>query len=196
MHVSPKFFITSLIIISLIITIIFLRSYSVNNLKEFEVPIFNIIVPQENVGIEKTFNSTWNLSIPKIGLDKVEIRESVEDSTLQNYIGHFSFSSYFNGNVCLAAHNAGFEHNYFANLFLLQTGDEIFYNYYNLSAKYIVDEITTISDKDFTFSYTDENDRITLITCISGSPSLRLCVKAKLEEDVYEWFLFKEKYKT
>ena len=65
---------------------------------------------------------------------------------MENYIGHFPISSYYNGNVCLAAHNSGFLINYFKDLNTLEYNDEIKYNYYGnikvykVTEKYIVDE--------------------------------------------------------
>lgn len=182
MHFNLRFLSLNLLFISLL----FIHEHkhiSFNNLKEFMVPNFTFIVPQEKVEAIKQDENTWYLSIPKIGIDEIEIQESVEDIILENYIGHFSFSSYLRGNVCLAAHNAGFKNNFFQNLYQLERDDEIIYFYQGIKKVYRVEEILTIDDKDYSNFYTDKTDRLTLITCISGAPSSRLCIKAIAKEE-------------
>lgn len=142
--------------------------------------IRNNFIQEEKMLIQK--DNSWSLTIPSINLENVEIKESVDSETLENYIGHFTFSSYFDGNVCLAAHNNGFKDNYFSNICLLQNGQSIFYSYLNNSREYIVTDSFIISDTDFSVLKDIGKNEITLITCVPDSPSLRLCVKAVSKE--------------
>ncbi len=125
----------------------------------------------------------WFISIPKINLECIEIKDSIESDILENYIGHFPTSSMFDGNVCLAAHNAGFKHNYFCNLIHLDIGDEIIYSYLGNIKKYYVSNKYTIDENDFNMLNNEQKDKITLVTCVSGSPELRLCIEGLSKEE-------------
>ena len=48
---------------------------------------------------------------------------------MEQYIGHFEESKKWIGNVCLAAHNRGYENNYFSEIKKLKEGDKIIYYY-------------------------------------------------------------------
>ena len=131
-------------------------------------------------------DNVWSLTIPKINLNKIEIKETVGNDILENYIGHFPSSSLLSGNVCLAAHNNGYSSNYFKDINLLTRGDKIYYSYNGKSKTYVVKEKYIISYNDFSYlDYTNE-DILTLITCITSSPNNRLCVQAVCEEEVNE----------
>lgn len=148
----------------------------------------NFIVPNpillEKINLyqnEKVFiqnNLNWSLSIPKLNLKNIPIKENIESDILENYIGHFPISSYLEGNICLAAHNNGFSNNYFSNIHLLERGDKIYYYYFNIEKEYIVSDIFIINEEDFSCLNIDKTDKLTLITCITNSPQKRLCIQA------------------
>lgn len=152
--------------------------------------ISNQIIPKnlilDNINLyheNKVFiNQDWSISIPKINLINIPIKDSIDEDILNNYIGHFPTTSYLNGNICLAAHNAGFSSNFFQSLPLLENGDEIEYNYYNVQKIYKVSRIYVVNEKDLYVLKTSDLDKLTLITCISGSPHQRLCVEAVFKE--------------
>ena len=123
-------------------------------------------------------NKEWSLTIPSLNLYNIPIIDSIEDDILKDYIGHFPISSYLNGNICLAAHNSGFDHNYFQYINTLKQNDEIIYKYKDKTKKYFVDKVYKITDTDFSFVSLDEKDKIILVTCVKDSPNLRLCVEA------------------
>ena len=123
----------------------------------------------------------WALKISKINL-YAEIAEGTDDETLNQYIGHFKESKKESGNVCLAAHNRGYDVNYFSNLKELEEGDEILYFINGNEYKYIIDEILVIYETDWTVIENTEEDRITLITCIENREKYRLCVRGILTE--------------
>ena len=117
------------------------------------------------------------LTIPKINLYDIDICESVELETLSKSIGHFTNTNIYDGNVGLASHNAGTKANYFAHINKLELGDEIYYKTIYGTKKYIVDNIVEINSYDWSKLEETEDNRITLITCISGKLEYRLCVQ-------------------
>ena len=122
------------------------------------------------------------LTIPDILLDNVPIRESVELSTLAQTIGHFpstsSFNSIYEGNVGLASHNSGSQGDFFKNLKKIKIGSEIFYQTNYGTKRYIVTTKEVIDEEDWSYLQETEDNRITLITCVSGQKEKRLCVQA------------------
>ncbi len=65
----------------------------------------------------------------------------------------------------------------FKNLKDIQLGSKIYYENEFDNKVYEVEKITEISAKDWsTLEQTDDN-RITLLTCVSGKPDNRLCVQ-------------------
>lgn len=134
-----------------------------------------------NISIEKERPQyDWALEIPNINL-YAEISEGTDSQTLNKYIGHFEESKKESGNVCLAAHNRGYDVNYFSRLKELEVGDEIYYLVNENKYKYIIDEIIVIYETDWTVIENTEQDRITLITCIENRSAYRLCVRGVRE---------------
>jgi len=114
------------------------------------------------------------IKIDKIGFYGLVYKGTSLD-TLAKGVGHFENSQYLNGNVCLAAHNTS---KYWAKLHTLEKGDKITYTSFLGSKKYEVVDMVQISETDWSkLSNTTENI-LTLITCVKGKPSLRLCVQA------------------
>ena len=72
----------------------------------------------------------------------------------------------------------GFPVNYFRDLRMLNVGDEIIYRYNNKERRFIVSIITVISDTDWSYLQSTEDNRITLITCVEYEPYLRRVVQA------------------
>ncbi len=94
------------------------------------------------------------------------------------YVGHFSVTSKWNGNVALAAHNRGYPVNYFANLKKLEKGEIIEYHINGKTRKYRIETITKIRDTDWRYLENTEDNRITLITCVENEPDYRRCIQA------------------
>lgn len=124
------------------------------------------------------------LSIPAIGLEVKAIDPGTEDmlSVMGRGAAHFPVSSAWDGNVALSAHNATADGSpaYFKDLHKLKTGDEVFYTTALGERRYEVFQTEKISDTewDYVLDRPDEN-RLTLVTCVSGEPSKRLMVRAK-----------------
>lgn len=127
--------------------------------------------------IQDTKEIKWKLIIPKISLE-AEISEGTSKEVMDKYIGHFEETSKKNGNIGLAAHNRGYAVNYFSQIKLLKTGDEIIYKYYNFEKKYLVIENKIIKDTDWSYLQQTEENRITLITCVENEPGYRRCIQA------------------
>lgn len=118
------------------------------------------------------------IKIDKIGFSGLVYKGTSLD-TLSKGVGHFDSSPYLNGNVCLAAHNTS---KYWAKLHTLKKGDKIIYTSFLGTKEYSVTDMLQISETDWTkLSNTTEN-MLTLLTCVKGKPSQRLCVQA-LETD-------------
>ena len=118
------------------------------------------------------------LTIPDILLDNAPIRESVELSTLSETIGHFPSTSIYEGNVGLASHNSGSNGDFFKNLKKIKIGSEIYYQTNYGTKRYVVTTKKIISEEDWSYLGTTEDNRITLITCVAGQKDKRLCVQA------------------
>lgn len=118
------------------------------------------------------------IKIDKIGFSGLVYKGTTLD-TLSKGVGHFDSSPYLNGNVCLAAHNTS---KYWAKLHTLKKGDKIIYTSFLGTKEYSVTDMLQISETDWTkLSNTTEN-MLTLLTCVKGKPTQRLCVQA-LETD-------------
>lgn len=114
-----------------------------------------------------------------IRIDRIDFEGIVYEGTtldvLAKGVGHFSNSSFLDGNVCLAAHNTN---QYWAKLHTLKKGDTIKYTSFLGTKEYKVTSMEQISETDWSkLSDTNEN-MLTLITCVKGKKSLRLCVQA------------------
>lgn len=119
-------------------------------------------------------NVIGTLEIPSINL-KLSIAEGIENDVLSKYVGHFPSTALINGNVGLAGHNTK---EFFANLKKLKKGDEIVYNFILGTKVYTVDTIVEIQEEDWSYLEDTEDNRITIITCISNKKDKRLCIQA------------------
>lgn len=122
-------------------------------------------------------NSIWKLNIPKICLE-ASISEGTSSEILNKYIGHFEETQKAKGNIGLAAHNRGYDVNYFERIKELEIGDEIYYTYNGKTSVYIVESKTIIKDTDWTKLENTKDNKLTLITCVENQPQYRRCVQA------------------
>lgn len=117
--------------------------------------------------------------IPKINIE-APIREGTSQKVMENSVGHFVESDYWDGNVSLASHNSGTSAHYFEKINTLEINDEIIYKTVNGTKKYRVQHINKIKSTDWSMvnkKSNNENNTITLITCINRQPNYRLCVR-------------------
>lgn len=137
--------------------------------------------------LAKYYNSKegiWEVEIPVIGLN-APIAEGTTQEIMREYVGHFENTSYWKGNIGLAAHNRGFPINYFEKVKDLEIGDEIIYRTPEGEKIYEINFYKIIEDTDWSYLQETQDNRITLITCVSNKPNKRLCVQAK-EKIVFE----------
>lgn len=119
----------------------------------------------------------WQIEIPKISV-KAPISEGTTKEILNQYVGHFQATAKENGNIGLAAHNRGYEVNYFQDLKLLKEGDEIIYQHNDFRKTYEVEKIRIIKDTEWTYLEETEENQLTLITCVENQPEYRRCIQA------------------
>lgn len=117
--------------------------------------------------------------VAAIRIDKINFEGLIYEGTsldiLEKGVGHFENSPYLDGNVCLAAHNTN---KFWAKLHTLQKGDKIIYTSFLGTNEYKVNKIVQISETDWTLLKNTDENILTLITCVKGKPTQRLCVQA------------------
>lgn len=124
----------------------------------------------------KTKDESWKIIIPSISLE-ANISEGTEKETMNKYVGHFEETSREKGNVGLAAHNRGYNVNYFSDIKKLKEGDEIIYKYNKFEKIYKVTKHIIIKDTDWNYLKETEENKITLITCVENEPEYRRCIQ-------------------
>ncbi len=120
------------------------------------------------------------LTIPDIGLT-VRVYESDDEmAAMTKGAAHFKSTSAWDGNVGFSGHNINFDGSagYFLNLYTLKQGAVIQYETAHGRREYAVESVAEIAETDWSRLGRTQDNRVTLITCISGKPSLRLCVQA------------------
>ena len=120
------------------------------------------------------------LTIPDIGLS-VRVYEGEDYMSLMDRGSwHFPHTSAWYGNTAISAHNVNLNNTpgFFLNLYRLQPGAVIQYQTAFGVREYAVQTIAEICQYDWSYLGRTEDNRITLITCISGQAHLRLVVQA------------------
>ena len=120
------------------------------------------------------------LTIPDIGLS-VRVYEGEDEMELmEKGVALFRHTSSWYGNVGLSAHNVNLDGSpgYFLHIYRLHNGAVINYTTAFGTREYAVESITEISQYDWSLLSRTEDNRLTLITCITGRPDLRLAVVA------------------
>ena len=181
---SKKFL---LILVVLILLFIFLSLFfvnskikSVNKIYEIDSNINNKEKLYKTIDVSSSANTeniNSYLSIPSINLYNIKIKNGIDESTLNDYIGHFQNTSNWDGNIGLAAHNRGYKNNFFSKIKYLENGDEIVYNVNNNIKKYKVEKKIETDSYDWSYLKNTKDNRITLITCVENKENKRLVVQ-------------------
>lgn len=181
-----KISIITFFIIILTISMFFIVKYLVNrNNINYVYNEYSYDYPQDrldNTNIEKNNDLMLKINnehvVGIIKIDKINfeglVYEGTSTSTLNKGVGHFENSAFFDGNVCLAAHNSN---QYWAKINTLQNEDIIYYTSFLGTRKYKVNNISKISETDWSFIENNDKNSISLITCVKGIPSQRLLVQ-------------------
>lgn len=120
--------------------------------------------------------SIGTLSISKIGLS-IKVYEGTDDEILSIGAGHFSSTSFGDGNIAIAAHNRGVVYN-FGDIHLLSDGDVVYLTTTDGVRIYQVYSNTTIYETSVEVLNATSENILTLITCVKDNPQYRTCVKA------------------
>ena len=116
------------------------------------------------------------LKIPSIGVN-VKIYQGTDSATLAKGAGHFTDTSIWAGNVCVAGHNRG-ANCYFGEIHTLNIGDEITLTTMLGTRTYSVTSVQKISETDSSATGSTSDNRITLFTCVRNESAYRWCVTA------------------
>lgn len=147
----------------------------------------NIVIgTQTNVVDQQKVNSRdieeSNEVIGKLIIPSIEVCAPIIDGTssevLKIAVGHFKNTSYWNGNVVLASHNRGMYAHYFEKINKLVANDEIIYQTQIGTRVFLVESAEIIDEKNLSVLDNTQKNYLTLITCVTGHPESRLCVKA------------------
>jgi len=120
------------------------------------------------------------LTIPMLNLS-VNVYESPDNmEAMSRGVAHFPSTSAYDSNVGLSAHNINLDGSdgYFKYLYTLEKGDGVTYQTALGERAYTVESVTTIAASDWTPLYYTDDNRLTMITCISGQSDKRLCITA------------------
>jgi len=117
------------------------------------------------------------LKIPAIGVS-VKIYQGTDSATLAKGAGHFTDTSIWSGNVCLAGHNRG-ANSCFGEIHTLHIGDEIILTTKLGTRTYHVTGVEKISETDNSGTASTNDNRITLYTCVRNESTCRWCVTAE-----------------
>lgn len=128
--------------------------------------------------------SIGTLSIPRLNLSApvYEPEAGGEMESMTKGIAHFSATSAWAGTIGLCSHNeapAGAVA-YFRDLHRLEKGDTVFYTTSLGDRQYLVTQVGEIAEDDWTplSPGAEGENKIVLITCITGKPDRRLMVQA------------------
>lgn len=125
----------------------------------------------------KDKENKWRIEIPKIGLN-APIKEGTTQEIMLEAVGHFTETTKDTGNVGLAAHNRGYECNFFERIKELNKGDKIIYKTANKTRIYLVEINTVIKQTNWNYLKPTKDNRITLITCEKDKKEYRRCIQA------------------
>lgn len=119
--------------------------------------------------------SLGTLKIPAIGVNS-KIVEGTSNASLAKGIGHFTNTSIWDGNVCVAAHNRG-TNAIFGKIHTLSIGDTITLTTKQGTRNYSVTSVEKVPETDTSGTASTSENSITLYTCVRNQRELRYCVK-------------------
>ena len=164
-------------------------NFSNNNLNS--KVIYSKKIPDKNQTqrqiVQANLSDQWRIEIPKLNLN-AHIKEGTTPDVLLRAVGHFEESNQWNGNVCLAGHNRGYQCNFFQKIKNLKLGDEIIYCTKQGRRIYQVQLNQVILETDWSYIAETKDNRITLITCEENRGEYRRCIQAVLVSETNEVF--------
>lgn len=120
------------------------------------------------------------LTIPRISLNVNIFEAENEIEAMTHGIAHFKNTTSWDGNIGLCGHNVNYDltNGYFKNLHQLEKGDLVQVSTALGVRTYSVETVKEIAETDWSGLNRTSDNRVTMITCISGKPALRLMVQA------------------
>jgi len=118
--------------------------------------------------------SIGTLHIPRLNLT-VKVFEGETLENMRNGVGHFEFTSAWDGNVAIAGHNRGVPAA-IGGIKNLKNGDKITYTTKYGTRTYEVYDKQQIPDTDYSVLGWSDSNILTIITCVEGIANLRLAV--------------------
>ena len=181
--------ISILMILYLIYSNISLAIISNNNLNSNMVYFQKIPIESQTQRqiVQANLSNQWRLQIPKLNLN-AHIEEGTTEDVLLRAVGHFEDTNQWNGNVCLAGHNRGYQCNFFQKIKTLNLGDEIIYCTKQGKKVYQVQTNKIILETDWSYLKDTKDNRITLITCEENRGEYRRCIQAVQVSETKEIF--------
>lgn len=149
--------------------------------QEDTVATYNSFTMPEKAMLDEMSGSMGVLSIPALNL-RVNVYETEDEmEAMERGIAHFKTTSAYDGNVGLSGHNVNFNgtDGYFKNIHTLRVGDQIAYKTALGERTYTVTTKKEIADTDWSYLSRSKENKLTLITCITGKPDKRLVVQAE-----------------
>lgn len=119
--------------------------------------------------------SLGTLKIPSIGLT-VKIYEGTDAAALRKGAGHFTGTTAWDGNYCLAGHNRGVNE-HFGKIHTLKNGDTINLTTPMGTRNYVVTSVSKVSVNDTSGLDASSTNMITLFTCVIDQPAYRWCIR-------------------
>ena len=118
-----------------------------------------------------------SVSIPALGIKNMYVWQGETTESMAKGLGHFVSSSVWDGNVALCGHNRGATY-VIGGIKDMQLGDTLTYTTSAGTRTYEVVTITTISNNDWTYLKETSDNRLTLVTCVSGDYGHRWLLQA------------------
>ena len=116
------------------------------------------------------------LKIPSQGVN-VKVYQGTDTAALAKGAGHFSETSIWDGNVCVAGHNRG-AHGIFGEVHNLKKGDKIILTTKLGTRTYSVTSVAKIMEMDRSGLLPTGENCLTLYTCVRDDKPHRWCVRA------------------
>ncbi|MCL2619643.1 MAG: sortase [Defluviitaleaceae bacterium] len=117
------------------------------------------------------------ITFPTLNNRVAYVRTGLALPTLDHYVGHFTGTSQWDGNISLASHNQG-PGSFFAGIWNMRYGDRIYYETTMGMRVFEIVSIHQISESDLSNLDHSHENILTLVTCVAGQPSLRWSVRA------------------
>ena len=107
----------------------------------------------------------------------VKVVQGTDSKALAKGAGHFTNTSIWDGNCCLAGHNRGVT-NHFGKIHTLDTGDTITLTTKLGTRTYSVTSVMKVGETDNSMLAATPDNCITLFTCVRDERDYRWCVRA------------------